>query len=161
MAKMASNPAGRARQAVRSAFGSVGNAVDPARCFECGVVYSSGRWSWEAVPVGAYQQLCPACRRIQDRSPGGHVTITGEFAAARRDEILRRVRECEADQMTDRPLERIVAVEHGDRGMVVTTTDASLARSIGEMLRAAYRGRLSFRYSYEKKQRLLRVSWAR
>ena len=44
-------------------------------------------------------------------------------------------------------------------GLLVTTTDAHLARGIGEALRKAYRGRMEFHYN--KADNLLRVSWTR
>ena len=45
------------------------------------------------------------------------------------------------------------------RGMRVTTTDAHLARRIGDALRHAYKGALEYRYNRDAN--LLRVRWSR
>jgi hypothetical protein len=49
-------------------------------------------------------------------------------------------------------------IEPEGGGLLVTTTDAHLARRIGEALRAAYKGRMKFHYN--KADNLLRVTWA-
>ena len=60
--------------------------VEPTVCPECGVVFSGGRWQWQAdAPEGAQKEWCPACQRIRDKVPAGFLTLSGEFFYARGD----------------------------------------------------------------------------
>ena len=130
-----------------------------ACCPGCGAVYRGGRWRWEELPAGARADTCPACRLIREKAPVASVTLRGEFLAAHRDEILARVRACERAASRTHPLKRIIAVTPAGREVRITTTDAHLARRIGDALRRAYKGEL--RYRYQKGEALLRVSWRR
>jgi len=132
---------------------------EPARCPECGAVYHTGRWQWALAPAGAHEQLCPACHRIHDRFPAGFVTLSGEFLAGHRDEVLSLARHREAKEKAEHPLQRIMAIEDVEDGVLITTTDPHLARNIGEAVRSAYKGRLE--YHYNKEENLLRVRWNR
>lgn len=132
---------------------------EPARCGDCGAVWHRGRWTWAAPPAKAALTRCPACKRIRDRFPAGFVSLKGPFLDAHRDEIVARVRHCEAAERPDHPLQRIMNIVPAAGGLLVTTTDAHLARGIGEALRKAYRGRMEFRYN--KADNLLRVTWTR
>jgi hypothetical protein len=131
----------------------------PACCPDCGAIYRRGRWRWEEVPAAPSAQQCPACRRIRERAPAATITLSGEFVAAHRDEILARVRACERAENRDHPLQRIIALGAGGAGVRITTTDGHLARRIGDALYSAYKGDLEYRYS--EKDDLLRVSWCR
>jgi hypothetical protein len=130
----------------------------PACCPGCGAVYRSGRWRWEPVPAAPRAATCPACRRVREREPVASVTLSGEFLAGHRDEILARVRACERAENRTHPLSAM-ALSAGGREVRITTTDAHLARRIGEALRRAYKGELSYRYN--RGEDLLRVSWCR
>lgn len=131
----------------------------PAACPDCGAVYRRGRWRWEAAPRVAAAARCPACRRVRDRLPAASVTLRGAFFAEHRDEILARVRNCEAAEKRTHPMQRIMAIAAEGRGVRISTTDAHLARRIGDALRHAYRGELEYRYP--KQENLLRVLWSR
>ncbi len=132
---------------------------EPSVCRECGAVFQRGRWSWGAAAADAHPALCPACRRIREHQPAGFVRLTGEFFDAHRDEVLKRVRNCEAAEKRDHPLQRLMALEDDGAGLLVTTTDAHLARRIGDSLHDAYKGELDYRYN--KDENLLRVTWRR
>ena len=131
----------------------------PACCPDCGAIFRRGRWRWEAVPAAAKAALCPACRRTRERTPGATVVLSGEFLAAHRAEILGRVRNCEQAENRTHPLQRIMAIAAAGKGVRITTTDAHLARRIGDALRRAYKGELAYRYS--KDDNRLRVTWCR
>jgi NMD protein affecting ribosome stability and mRNA decay len=133
--------------------------AEPARCRDCGAVYRDGRWSW-ASPGGPMKELlCPACQRLRDDFPAGFVSVSGEFFAQHRDEILALVRHCEETEKRDHPLERIMKVTDDAGGVLVTTTGIHLARRIGDALEDAYKGSLQFHYN--KEELLLRVDWRR
>lgn len=129
------------------------------RCGGCTAVFHRGRWSWRATPANASAGLCPACRRIRERLPAGFVRLSGPFLEAHRDDLLNRVRSCEKSEQRNHPVQRIMSIEARGAEILVTTTDAHLARRIGDALRDAYKGELRYRYS--KDEPLLRVSWSR
>lgn len=131
----------------------------PAACPDCSAVYRRGRWRWEAAPAGARRARCPACLRARDRLPGASVTLSGRFFMQHRDEILARVRSCEQAEKRTHPMQRIMAIAANRSGLRISTTDAHLARRIGDALRHAYKGELEYRYNKEDSQ--LRVAWSR
>lgn len=129
------------------------------RCGECAAVFYRGRWSWRPTPAQGATTRCPACRRMQEGQPAGIVRVSGAWASEHRDELVNRVRACEESERREHPLQRIMALEPGEGGFTVTTTDPHLARRIGDALRAAYKGELQCRYS--RGEPLVRVSWSR
>ena len=131
----------------------------PACCPDCGAILRRGRWRWEEIPAAPRAQQCPACWRMRTRDPAASVTLSGEFLAEHRDEILARVRACERAENRDHPLQRIIELRGGARDVRVTTTDQHLARRIGDALVSAYKGELEYRYN--EKDDLLRVTWSR
>lgn len=147
------------QEVVHDAYQSKRKLPEPTRCKDCGAVWRRGRWSWGAAPEGVHSARCPACRRIRDRLPAGYVSLGGEFFAAHREEVLGRVRRCEAAEKRGHPLERIMDIKADGAGVLVTTTGAHLAHRIGDALRRAYKGELDARYL--KADKLLRVTWKR
>lgn len=133
--------------------------VEPTRCPDCGAVFHDGRWQWATAPEGASEQACPACRRVRDHFPAGYIRLEGEFFLQHRDEILTLARHREVRETVEHALERIMAIEESDGGVLITTTGVHLARDVGEAVHAAYKGRLD--YHYNKEQHLLRVNWQR
>ena len=55
--------------------------------------------------------------------------------------------------------QRIMAIEDSDEGVLVTTTDVHLARSIAERVHDSCKGSLALHYS--KDENLLRATWKR
>jgi hypothetical protein len=98
-------------------------------------------------------------RKLRGPTGRGSVTLSGEFLAAHRDEILERVLACERAENRRHPLKRIMALSSAGRELRIATTDVRLARRIGEALRRAYKGKLEYRY--HKADSLLRVAWRR
>jgi NMD protein affecting ribosome stability and mRNA decay len=137
-----------------------GKLSDPTRCPECGAVFTKGRWTWNSVPrAGAHEQPCPACERIRDGYPAGYVNLGGEYLAAHRDEILNIIRNCEEEEKAGHPLQRIMAIKDVEGGVLVTTTDAHLARRIAERVHDACKGSLALQYN--KEENLVRATWTR
>jgi NMD protein affecting ribosome stability and mRNA decay len=137
-----------------------GKLPDPTRCPECGAVFLKGRWTWNgAQGAAAHEQLCPACQRIRDDFPAGYVSLGGDYLAGHREEILNIVRNCETVEKTDHPLQRIMAIKDVEGGVLVTTTDAHLARRIAEGVHDACKGNLALQYS--KEENLVRATWTR
>lgn len=109
------------------------------------------------IPVGAKPLRCPACQCSQDMRAAGLVAIEGEFAAAHRVDIQRLIENLAALQKSAHPLQRILSMEESSDGFRISTTDAHLARAIGERLREVYRGNLDFHYN--EADYMLRVRW--
>lgn len=133
--------------------------AEPALCPKCGAAYVKGRWTWAKAPAGAAKHTCPACRRIEDQFPAGYVSLKGPFVAAHRDEIVALVRAREARAREEHALQRIMSLEPSGEGLVVTTTDAHLARGIAVAVHEAFKGTLDMTYS--QGENLLRATWKR
>ena len=136
-----------------------GKWPEPTTCPECGAIVHHGQWRWGKAAPESEQHLCPACKRIHDRVPAGQLTLSGEFFAEHRDEVLHLVRHAEAKAKSEHPLERIMDVKEEPDQTVVTFTDSHLVHGIGEALRHAYHGKLDSHYTDE--DGLLRVAWSR
>ncbi|MBV9188934.1 MAG: ATPase [Betaproteobacteria bacterium] len=132
---------------------------EPTRCRDCGAVYRDGRWMWALRGGPAYKVRCPACQRIRDSRAAGYVSLSGQYFAGHREEILRRVLRCEQAESAEHPLERIIAITPQGGGELVTTTGVHLARRIAHALQHAYKGALESRY--HKGEKILRVHWNR
>lgn len=144
---------------VHDAYKAESKLPEPTVCPDCGAVWRGGRWTWGAADAAAHKSRCPACHRIHDRFPAGYVTIGGAFYARHRDEILNLVRNCEAAEKAEHPLERIMAIEDDGDTTVVTTTSVHVARRIADALHDALKGTLDVHYN--KAQMLFRARWTR
>ena len=133
--------------------------AEPSVCSQCGAVFQKGRWAWTSPPPDAQQALCQACRRINDGYPAGEVTLSGGFLRQHRQEILNLARNQEQQEKSERPLHRIMAIEDGQDGVLIKTTDIHLPRRIGEAVHSAYEGELDYRYNEDTY--FIRVSWRR
>lgn len=132
---------------------------DPSACTDCGVMYRAGRWTWGAAPADAKPVVCPACQRVRDDYPAGFLRVHGEFVGPHHHELVGLARNVEEREKGQHPLKRIMAVSETEGGFVVTTTDAGLARNIGDALQRAYEGELDYQYTEEGS--ILRVTWSR
>jgi hypothetical protein len=132
---------------------------DPASCPDCGAIYRAGRWQWGSPDADHFSTLCPACCRIRDGYPAGFVTLSGPFAAAHRREIMHLARHLEEREKSQHPFKRIIEASEINGDWVITTTDSSLARSIGDALHRAYKGELNCRFADEADA--VRVTWRR
>ncbi len=145
---------------VHDPYKSKSKLPEPTICPDCGALYHNGRWQWGEKPNGAHETLCPACHRIQDKMPAGYLTLSGEFFAAHKEEILGLVHQTEEKAKKAHPIERIMDSEAQKEGtLLITFTDAHLARGVGEAIHHAFKGELDFHYNEEDVT--LRVNWKR
>jgi NMD protein affecting ribosome stability and mRNA decay len=128
-------------------------------CPQCGAVYHQGRWQWAAVAERAIEELCPACRRIEDELPAGVVTFRGDFAREHKEEMIHLARHQEAAEKKEHPLNRIINIEESVEGIVITTTDIHLPRRIGEAIQRAFHGQIDD--IFDKGGYFVRVNWTR
>lgn len=145
------------QEKMHDAYKAKGKLAEPTVCLQCGVVFEQGRWRWGKARADARPAICPACHRIHDHFPAGFVMLSGAFFQAHHEEILNLVRNHEARERAEHPLQRIMAVEEEGDEALITTTDIHLARDIGEALHRAYQGELE--YHYNPSEDLLRVHW--
>ncbi len=142
------------------AYGLRGKLPDPTGCTACGAAFRDGRWTWAAAPADAHRTRCPACRRIEDDYPAGLVLLEGAFAASHREEIEGLLRNVEEREKKEHPLKRIMRItEREEGGFEIATTDARLARGLGQALYDAYKGDLEYRFT--EIEDVLRVHWRR
>ena len=118
---------------------------EPASCPRCGVHFDKGRWQWGSAPEGAKPYLCPACRRIEDNLPGGVLRLH-DVPPRLKDQVVGLVRNEEAAENAEHPLNRIIAVDDAEDAVVVRTTDIHLPRRIGEAVKRAYHGTLEMHF---------------
>jgi hypothetical protein len=146
-------------EAREDSYLEVAKLPDPAYCPRCSAAYLKGRWTWAKIAAGAPPHKCPACRRVEDRFPAGYLTLKGPFFATHRREILDIVAAREQRAKTDHPLQRIIAIEDVAGGVLVTTTDGHLARTIGIAIHEACKGELDL--TFTKDENMVRATWSR
>ncbi|NOT29747.1 MAG: ATPase [Planctomycetes bacterium] len=127
-------------------------------CGDCGVVQHRGKWNWGAPPlVQLSKGRCPACQRVRERYPAGTLRLPAHFLA-HRQEVLQLIRNVEATEKLEHPLERLMAVEDSDGCLVVTTTGVHLARRIAHKLAKRFHAKPRIRYADDEE--LVHVDWA-
>lgn len=148
---------GLLKEYVHDTYKSRGKLRGPSVCPRCGAVYRRGKWTWAPRPARANEKVCPACRRIEDRYPGGILRLSGPSLRRRRKELLNVVRRQEAAAKRNHPLCRVMGIKESGDEIVVRTTDTHLPRRIGEALWHAYHGELKLHYGEDP--RLIRMTW--
>ncbi|MGB9667689.1 MAG: BCAM0308 family protein [Thermosulfidibacteraceae bacterium] len=134
---------------------------EPTVCEMCNATYKDGRWSWEKPPKGveANYTLCPACRRIKNKYPGGVLKLTGDYLLEKEEEIINLINNKAEEEMTYRPLNRIISIKKEDGAIVIETTSPSLARLLGEAVYRAHKGELDIRY--KEGEKFVEIFWSR
>jgi hypothetical protein len=130
---------------------------DNTTCPQCAAVYHKGRWQWGARPENSPEVLCPACRRINDKSPAGVVELRGALGRQQKEEIVRLARHQEEAERGEHPLNRIITIDEDAEGIVITTTDIHLPRRIGEAVERAFHGSLN--EGFDQGGYFVRVNW--
>jgi len=108
-------------------------------------------------PTDAKEDLCPACRRINDKLPAGIVTLHGAFSPERAKEVAALARHEEGAEREEHPLNRIMAIEERSDGLAITTTDVHLPRRIGEAVKRTFHGELTI--EFDDTSYFVRVDW--
>lgn len=132
---------------------------EPASCPDCGAVYHNGRWQWSSIPAHADLHRCPACARMAEGIPAAQLQLRGDFFEQCRDEILALIRHLEQKEKVEHPLERIMAIDDIEDGVIVSYTGIRLPRGSGEAVYHAYHGVLSI--DAGERNDLMRINWYR
>lgn len=130
---------------------------EPTACRRCGAVYQHGRWHWGRQPDNAHEELCPACRRIEEQLPAGIVTLHGAVGRHGLDEIIGLIRNEENAEKGEHPLNRIIDIEQTADDLAITTTDIHLPRRIGAAIKRAYHGILEMHF--DPAGYFVRIDW--
>jgi hypothetical protein len=112
---------------------------------------------WGRSPEGARNDVCPACRRINDELPAGIVKLHGPVARQRKPEIVSLARHEEAAERAGHPLNRIIGIDDTEDGLAISTTDIHLPRRIGTALKRAMHGTLDMHF--DNAGYFVRVDW--
>jgi hypothetical protein len=125
------------------------------QCSGCGAFHH--RRHWTLTPPGEFSSqihshlvFCPACRKIQDRFPGGELTLRG-VEAGNRGEIARILRNGEARAREKNPLERIMCMDAANGRWRVETTTEKLAQRLGRSIKKARGGKLAYKWGHNNK----------
>jgi hypothetical protein len=132
---------------------------DPMCCPRCGATYRRGRWTWKTATGDVPKKTCPACQRIEDNFPAGYLTLKGPFFEKNRAQVLEFVSTREARARLEHPMQRLIGAQPVAGGVLVTTTDARLARTIGVALQDAFKGDLDLDFGRE--ENMVRATWTR
>lgn len=137
-----------------------------AVCKKCRAVFQNKRWSIDeelykrkAADKEINTVICPACKKIMDKFPGGILNLKGDFYHEHEDEIMNLIKNEEERARGFNPLERIMKIVKTKKGIEITTTNEKLAQRIGKSLNRAYQGNIVYRWSDNNK--LLRAEWER
>jgi hypothetical protein len=134
--------------------------AEPTVCGDCRLVYENGRWiEKDQMPENPNIQLCPACRRIKDRCPGGCLYLSGKHFKMCRQNILNLLKNIAEQALGKDPTKRIMWQRSTETGLEIATTDGHLARRLGEAIHRSQKGTLDLKYGDE--DRLVRVYWCR
>lgn len=127
-------------------------------CEECKLVHHAGRWQRGAPPTPELESgLCPAYRRIRDHDPAGTIAVPETFLE-QRDELMGMLRNAEAAETEEHPLERLMDLEEGpDGSLIVTTTGVHLARAIANKLERRFHSQARIRYG--DSEHTIAVDW--
>jgi len=135
-------------------------------CTGCRSLYHNQHWTTNAeraellINSGAANEvMCPACRKIEGRSPHGIVILCGDYWKAHREDIVNLIRNEESRGHDVNPLERVMDLREEADCLVVETTNEKLAQRIGKHIHQAHKGTVD--YKWPDGNRLLRVEWER
>jgi NMD protein affecting ribosome stability and mRNA decay len=153
-----------------------GSLEDGTICADCGAVHRGGRWTLDeelrrklekqrareqalqAHPTN-HSTLCPGCRKAHDHSPGGVVTLRGDYLSQHRDDILNLIRNEEKKAVGINPTERIIQIDDRGDHLVIETTNEKLAQRLGRAIHRACHGEIQYKWSEDNK--LARIEWER
>lgn len=144
---------------VHDTYQNKGKYVQNTVCPKCHACVVKGRWTWDKPETESARELCPACRRMQEKVPAAYLQLGGEFLREHYQELMNLVFKTERREKKKYPLKRIMSCDEHDGYVDLSLSDSHLARGIGEAILQAYGGELD--YQYTKGDKMLRVSWCR
>ncbi len=128
-----------------------------ARCPRCGLPRAGARFGWGGGSAGAHAERCPACGQVHDEFPSGTVILSGEGFIERRKQVLEWMVTLAKTLDRDHPGKLIESIEQRGAEVLIRTSDAGVARRIGDALCKAFGGALEYRYPHPAT--MLNVEW--
>jgi hypothetical protein len=142
-----------------------GHYPDDTVCSRCHAVYHNQHWNRDdrraetLLESGAATVVCAGCKIVEERNPGGIVTLRGDYWPQHREDILNLIRNEETRGIHTNPLERIIEIREEGDSLIIETTNVKLAQKIARSIDKAHSGTLD--YHWPNTNHLLRVYWER
>lgn len=115
-------------------------------CPQCGLPYEGGRFGWGGGTPGGHAERCPACGQVHDEFPGGALVLSGAGFAERRKKVLDWMAAMVKTLDKDHPGKLVESIEPRGGEVVIRTSEALVARRLGDALCKAFGGSLEYRY---------------
>lgn len=90
---------------------------------------------------------------------GGRVYLSGDFLKDHEGEILNLINHESKNAQATNPEHKVSKVEKIDGGIIVDTTEHSLAMHIGKSLTRAYKG--EHKFTFHDNEKYIEVDWER
>lgn len=142
------------------------DGMEVSYCTKCGVINRQKRWIMDPLELALLKEdpsvgkiVCPACLKMQDKVPGGFLTLSGSYLSKHETEILELIKNTEEKSRNKNPLGRIMEIkQEGDVLTLLTTLD-KLAEKLGKEVYKAHSGELNHQWSHG--ENYVRVNWKR
>ena len=135
-------------------------------CPRCMAVYDGQKWFYDegehqrlVRTRKAEEMLCPGHERIEKRRIDGVVNLKGEFLKNHYDEAVNLINNIAEKQLHRNVASRVFNMHQNGEGLVVETTEVSLAERIGKEFEKAFHGDLSIQWLQDAE--FVRVLWQR
>jgi len=142
------------------------DGMEVCYCTKCGVINRQKRWFMDPLELAKLKEdpsvgtiVCPACQKMQDKVPGGFLTLSGTYLRKHETLILELIKNTEQKSRNKNPLGRIMEItQEGDVLTLLTTLD-KLAEKLGKEIYKAHSGELNHQWSHGENS--VRVNWKR
>ena len=142
------------------------DGMEVSYCKKCGVINRQKRWFMDPIELFKLKEdpsvatiVCPACQKMQDKVPGGFLTLSGSYLRKHEQVILELIKNTEEKSRNKNPLGRIMEItQEGDVMTLLTTLD-KLAEKLGKEIYKAHGGNLEHQWSRD--ENYVRVNWKR
>jgi len=135
-------------------------------CSRCMAVFDGHKWFYDE---GEHERLvrtrraeatlCPGHERIEKRRIDGVVNLKGNFLKEHYDEAVNLINNIAEKQLHRNVAARVYNMKQNGNGLIVETTETSLAERIGKEFEKAFNGNLEI--SWLQDAEFVRVNWQR
>jgi len=133
-------------------------------CPKCQAIFREGKWSTSLQVRKSKGRkieniLCPGCERIEKRRVDGVVYLKGDFLEEHSQEALNLINNVAEKKRSKNIASRILSIERKQDGIVIQTTEKTLAERIGKEFEKAFHGELNIKWLEDAE--FARVHWER
>ncbi|MBM3271227.1 MAG: hypothetical protein FJZ01_26640 [Candidatus Sericytochromatia bacterium] len=130
-------------------------------CPECHAFSQRKRWRYDPdvfATLGEIEStLCPGCKRLADKRVDGYVELRGASLGKRAEEVRNLIDHVVAEARRNDPVHRLASFVILDERIVLETTSAWLAETIGKAVARRFHGELRLRFT--PGEDFVRVYW--